>query len=235
MSDPINSILQFLDKNFLLIVLGVGGLALGMFIYRKFIEEEKYKQKDLSERVEESLKDVILTLGTNLDAYVRYRLSILGKFRKGYHFEITEKGKEEGEFESWESFVVRPEFKVYNPFPFILWGILDFIAGLGWFEDTYLVPSKFVHRKDQIEISKKVDFHKIGGVYVIKNERGLKAIRGETILSLFEDSMEKFSNLVDLINFLDMKFSQNIQDMEKEYELEGKRWGAREKGAVEGG
>lgn len=233
MSDYVNTILQFLDKNFLVIALGVGGFALGIFIYRKFFEEEKYKQKDISERVRDSLKDIIITLGNgSIDSYVRYRLSILGKIRKGYEFTVK---NQEGDKDIWEAFIVRPYFKIYNPFSYLLWGLFDAIAGLGWFEDTFLIPSKFVQRKDQIEISKKVDFTKKAGVYTLRSDKGLKVIRSEAILTLFEDSLEKFSNLVDLINFLDLKFSQNIQNMEKEYELEGKRWGARETSTVESG
>lgn len=233
MSSYVNQILQFLNNNFLVIALGIGGLALGMFIYRKFFEEEKYKGKDLEERVEESLKDIILTLGTNIQTKVRYRLNILGAFRKGYHFKIKEdKGDE---VEEWDAFITRPIFKIYNPFNFILWGIFDFIANLGWFESIYLVPSKYVERFDQIEINEDVDFKKIGGVYTVKGEKGMKVARGEAILSLFEDSLERFSNLVDFMNFLDMKFSQKIQDMEKEYELEGKKWADREAGVVESG
>lgn len=238
MSDPITSVLSTLDQNFFLVVVSLGGFIAGIFIYRKFLEEEKYKGTDLKERVEESLKDVLLTLGKDLDSYVRYRLTSLGKLRKGYHFTIQERlsgGEKEKKDAEWDTFIVRPPFKIYNPFPYIAWGLFDFIIGFGWFEDVYLVPSKFISRFDQVEISKEVDFKKIGGVYTLRNERGLKAIQGEAILSLFEDSVEKFADLVDFINFLDLKFSQNIQHMEKEYELEGKKWGAREEGVVESG
>jgi len=231
-----DQLIQFLDKNAFVLVLGVGGLFAGMFLYRKFLEEEKFTGTDIEERVRDSLKDLVLTLGTNVQTAVRYRLNILGAFRKGYHFKIVEEGeKDEDKGESWDAFVTRPRFKLFNPFNYIAWFIFDRIAGLGWFEDLFLVPSKYVERFDQIEINKEVDFRKLAGVYVIRDEKGTKVVQGEAVMSLLEDSLERFSNLVEFMNFLDVQFSQSIQNMKKEYELEDKKWSSRSRGAVESG
>lgn len=234
----------FFNNNFLLIVLGIGGLALGMYIYKRFLEKEKFAGKDLEERIEEPFYELLENLGKTLNTEVRYRLKSLGVIDQDYFFKIVKensrdkKGIDLGEKDKtkWDAFNVRP--KADSPTGIIqygLWLLFDKLAGLGWFERIYLVPSENISRRDQIIIDKELDFTVMAGLFIPKDNRGKELIQAQAFLTNYADTLERFSNLVNFMNFLDRKFSKNIQAMEKSYELERKKWLGQENDVVESG
>lgn len=230
----------FFNENFSLLILTVVGFAVGVLVYKHLISKDAYEFESLDVKVKDSLNDILRELGKGLDKTVRYRLDVLGVIDKDYWFRtVSESDKEDDSEQSkakkWDCFNVRPKCQLKNPFPAAFWWLFDNIFNLGWFESIYVVPSDAVDRKDQIVISKEIDFAKVGGIYVPRTNDGLELVKDQATIKLYADTVERFSNLVDLMNFLDMKFSKDIKGMEKYYELEGQKWLGREDSAVESG
>lgn len=225
------------ENNFALIILSVAGFALGMFIYRKFLGKEGYKITPLSERVHDEIDDVVKSIGKHINTKLIYRLKTLGVVYKQYELTVKQQSDDDEDQEStrWLAFIVRPQFKFYNPAPAAMWYLFDKMFNLGKFEKIYLIPSRYVDRFDQIKISKDCDFAKVGGIYVPRSKEGLEFAKDQATISLYDDTLERFSDMIELMNFLDMKFSRDIQSLEKYYELESKKWRDRENKVVESG
>jgi len=252
----IDEVMALVDENFVAIILSLGGLVAGIWIYKHFLENEKFAGTDIEERVKDSLYDVLTSVGKSLNTVVRYRLDVLGVIDRAYHYSIKprkvkekKKGKKanvkDSEGKDMELFTDTKEWELFNVRPranslsglinYLAWGLFDKIAGLGWFEKIFLVPSKLIERRDSIVVDKEVDFTKIAGLFVPRNSNGKEAVQVEAFISNYVDTLERFSNLVNYMNFLDREFSKSIQEMEKKYSLEREKWSKREEGVVENG
>lgn len=240
----VDQIFSFFNNNLMLIILGVGGLALGMYLYKHFLENEKFGGEDLEDRIKKPFYNILTTLGKSLNTEIRYRLKSLGVIDQDYYFSIVKRDSRDKKGEDlnnknkikWDAFNVRP--KADSPagiINYMLWLIFDKLAGLGWFENIFLVPTDNLSRKDQIIIDKDIDFTVMAGIFVPKDKRGKELIESQAFLTHYKDTLERFSNLIQFMNFLDTQFSKNIQSMEKSYQLEKEKWLGREDNVVESG
>lgn len=233
----INEILTFFKSPLGLVTISLMGAVAGVFLYKKFGKPSGYEGTNFKERVHDSYIDIIRKLGKAVGIKLRYGFKPLGSVYRETSFYIkgvsTEKRKAKEKVEV-SAILTRPEFKPHFPFKFLFWGLTDFLLGMSCFSNLFIIPSKYINIADQVEIDKDLPLTKIGGVYVPRSEQGIDIAFEEAILGLMEDMGERFSNTIEFMNYLDMQFTKKNQLITHRAEEERKKWGAREKDAIEG-
>lgn len=223
----------FLNEPAGMIMLAGVGLIAGFLAYRYWYGGKEFEGPTLEERVHDNYLDVLRKIGDGIHTSLRHGYVSLGIIHRHTTVTVNEPltdrdeaedvAEERGGFEV-DLFLVRPRGKWWNPFPVAAWFLLDYIAGFDFMQTIYAVPRKVVDRVDQIVIPRDLPMHPVGGIYVPRAAEGMEIAFEEAFLSLLEDTAERFSNSIELMNYLDTQFSQRLELMKREHEMEREGW-----------
>lgn len=223
----------FLQEPAGMIMLAGIGLVGGIIFYKYWYKDEGFEGPKLTDRVHDNYLDVLRKIGDGIHTTLRHGYVPLGIIHRHTVIQVNEqfnKKREEADEDDERGafdvdlFLVRPRGKWWNPFPIMAWFLLDYIAGFDFMQTIYAVPREEVDSVDQVIIPRSLPMHPVGGIYVPRAKEGMEIAFEEAFLSLLEDTAERFSNTVELMNYLDTQFSQRLELMKREHEMEREGW-----------
>lgn len=221
----------------LLIATAVGSVL----FFKEFIdpEEKEIEEKALKEVVQGEVDGVLELFGSDIKKKISYGMTPMGVVKTAWAFEqytqIDEKNfneekdnhkKKDGEpveYEEMFYFKIRPEGWVDQ----VIANITDDILNMGSSTDYVVVEQDYVSDGEVLSIADSWNPVKVAGVWIPDSEKGASFVRDKTAWEMFEDTLETAETSIRSINLMNLKFAQNLEEMEKKQELISQRYGSK--------
>lgn len=217
----------------LVIVTAVGSII----VFKEFIdpEEEDIEAEALEETVRGEVEDVVDLFGSNIKKKVSYGITPIGTVEKAWGFKENQKVEDDDSEESGTKvtkdlyyFKIRPSSFFSRISAWIADDILNFQS-----HTKYVVVQKdYVYDGEVITIDDRWIPEKMAGVWLPAFDQAADFVKEKAYKEMFESTLETAKESIRSINHLNLKFAQNIQELEKEEELLQKRYGAKGAGMV---
>lgn len=225
--------------------------ALGSILAFKYIfdpSEDNIERYALKEVVRGHTEEIVELFGSDVKKKVSYGISPVGRVEKAFGYKEYQALQEEKDIEEEEDeeyietedgdtlelgnnfyyLKIRPDSFLKN----ILADLTDDILNLDIHTDYIIVEKDYVKDGEVLTIDDNWNPTKIAGVWVPDNIAGAEFVKGQTFKSMFEETLETAKEAVRSTNHMNLKFAQNIQELEKQEELLQKRFGSKTAGMV---
>lgn len=109
----------------------------------------------------------------------------------------------------------------------VIWMVTDVLLGRDWFSNYRLLPEhKMVENPGDgsVSIDRNIQFRPFAGVEIPLYFESFSILHAVVTRRLYEASLEDQVNYSEKINFFDSKFSQRIQELEAEANIEKERY-----------
>lgn len=231
------SIVEFLQTPQGWLVLAGAGVIIGMYFMKRYQNKLDFEGTTMDEVLHDDIYDLISKQGISVQKNLTKDLHTIGVVRKREKIEQnSSKMKESGMYEDMEEdevyyrCIVRKEG--------LAWKILTsklFKPIRSHFEDVYIIPAGWIKEdKDRINILQTAEFTKKGNIYVPMDQGAWNHVESLSIAKLHTDTLQRISNWVEYLNWLDRNVAREFHQMEKKSSLISQYRDQRERNAAEG-
>lgn len=201
-----------------------------ILVYKDRYVEDEFDEVTIEERVKGNLQELARAFGKEPRKALTHGFDTLGKAEKALitntalkefdpgDREDVEEVSDEAEEESMCVFKVRPLFK-HDPGKWFGWFFLEDLTGIKEIHDIAVLKYDSVQIDSEIFIEPDVNFTKTAGVFVEKTDDGQAFVQETAFQDILTDSLTTFSNVVELMNLLNINYSMDMSKLEKEVEV----------------
>lgn len=211
--------------------------------------ESNIERQGLAEVVRGHTEDIVDLFGSDVKKKISYGVSPLGRIEKAFGYKEFQalESDPEGEYDeendryrkndedewlelknNFYYFKLRPESFLKN----IVATLTDDTLNMEVHTDYLIVPKDYVKDGEILTIDDRYNPIKIAGVWIPESETGAEFVKEKTFNKMFEETLETAKEAVRSTNHMNLKFAQNIQELEKQEELLQKRFGSKTAGMV---
>lgn len=232
---------SFLNSWLFYPTLVVASAALGVVFFKMFVDpkEDQVEEKALKEIVQGEVDELVELFGGDLKKKISYGITPIGMVKKAWSFEekleIDDKNfnperddhiKEQGtsiEKNSYYYFKIRPEGWITRLFA----NLTDDILNMDSHTDYIIVQQEQVSDGEILSIADNWNPVKVAGVWIPDSQKGAEIIKEKTGWAMFEDTLETAETSIRSVNYMNLKFAQNIEEIQKKEELMQQRYGSK--------
>jgi len=226
--------------------------AVGAILVFKYLidpSEENIERYALEEVIQGHTADILDLFGSDVKKKISYNVNPIGKVNKAFgykEFKALEEA-ENGEFDEEDEryrkdeddewlelknnffyFKIRPDSFLQS----IIAVVTDDVLNMEVHTQYMIVPQNYVKDGEILTIDDRYNPVKMAGVWIPETEKGAEFIKEKTFSDMFEETLETAKEAVRSTNHMNLKFAQNIQELEKQEELIQKRFGSKTAGMV---
>lgn len=208
--------------------------VISIVFFKEFVDpkEEDIEEQALEETVKGDVSDIVELFGSSVKKKISYGITPIGMVEKAFSYKEkvqVDDDDEESEIENeFYYFKIRPTGFLARVMAWLLDDILNFETGTKYI----IVEKDYIHDGELLTIDDRWNPEKLGGVWLPAFDQAGDFIKERAYKEMFESTLETGKESIRMVNHMNLKFAQSIQELEKEEELLQKRFGGKAAGMV---